>query len=55
VVEELGRTGLVRTDHASLVGALTTDPRYRHRWRPASPEDRRSGAVDADVLYVVPA
>ena len=55
VVEELGRTGLVRTEHVSLVGALNADARYRHRWRPVRLEDQRSGAVDADALYVVPA
>jgi hypothetical protein len=55
VVEELGRTGLVRAEHASLVGALTTDPRDRHRWRPVHPEDRRAAALGPDALDVVPA
>jgi hypothetical protein len=43
-----------RRVHFSLVGALNADPALRLLWRPVRPEDRRSGAVDDDVLYVVP-
>jgi hypothetical protein len=55
VVEELGRTGLVRAEHASPVGALATDPCDRHRWRPVIPEDEWTAALGPDALYVAPA
>lgn len=40
-------------DYPSLVAALNADPTLRDLWRGVSAEDRRSGVVTTDVLYVV--
>lgn len=39
-------------DFPSLVAALNADPSLRDAWRGVSAEDRRSGVLTADVLYV---
>ena len=40
-------------DFPSLVAALNAEPSLRDLWRGVSAEDRRSGVVTANVLYVV--
>ena len=42
-----------RDDYPSLVAALSADPSLRDSWRGVSAEDRRSGLLTAEVLYLV--
>jgi hypothetical protein len=53
-VERLDPKGRRRhDDYPSLVAALNADPSLRDAWRGVSAEDRRSGVVTTQVLYVV--
>jgi hypothetical protein len=53
-VEHIDESGRRRRDeYPSLVAALNADPSLRDSWRGVSAEDRRSGVLTADVLYVV--
>ena len=40
-------------DFPNLVAALSADPSLRDAWRGVSAEDRRSGVLTTNVLYVV--
>jgi hypothetical protein len=53
-VERIGPKGRrSQDDFPSLVAALNSDPALRDAWRGVSAEDRRSGVITTEVLYVV--